>query len=146
MEHVLHQSIEDMTRPEALAALVSRPLQKVRLEPCQPVGWSSTESQFIAVKVGDEDYPPHVLKRMVRKRNRVMQVTEDQLGQRFDDAWWQPMLELSLLSAVLMIGCFRAWSVARASDEADRAQQLANLRWWAEHARAGAKWLMSDAT
>jgi hypothetical protein len=67
------------------------------------------------------------------------------LGQRFDKAWWQPMLELSLLSAFLMIGCFKAWFAARALDETDRAQRLANLRWWTEQARAGARWLVPYA-
>jgi hypothetical protein len=77
MEHFIYQSVEEMTRPETLASLVNRPITKVRVEPCQPVGWSSTESQFMAVKIDDEDYPPYVLKRMVSEQDWVMQMTDD---------------------------------------------------------------------
>ena len=64
----------------------------------------------------------------------------DRLGARFDASWWQPQLELSLLSAFLMLGCFKAWGVARA-DEQHRARQRAELEWWSERVRAGARWL-----
>jgi hypothetical protein len=78
MGRFIYQSVEEMTRPETLAGLVKRPIAKVRVEPCQPVGWSSTESQFMAVKIDDGDYPPYVVKRMTRERDWVMQMTADQ--------------------------------------------------------------------
>jgi hypothetical protein len=65
------------------------------------------------------------------------------LGERFDEAAWQPQLELSLISAFLMIGCFRAWSAAHADDENSRMQERANIAWWSEQIRAGARWLAS---
>jgi aminoglycoside phosphotransferase (APT) family kinase protein len=67
------------------------------------------------------------------------------LGLQIDESWWQPMLELSLLSAILMIGCFKAFFAVRAEDEANRERQQAELKWWSDRARAGARWLVSDA-
>jgi hypothetical protein len=63
------------------------------------------------------------------------------IGKRFDETWWQPQLELSLLAALLMIGCIKAWSSIYADDEKQRIQEQADLEWWAEQARPGAKWL-----
>jgi aminoglycoside/choline kinase family phosphotransferase len=64
------------------------------------------------------------------------------LGERFDESWWQPQLELSLLGALLMIGCFKAWDTIKSNDEATRKQNQATFAWWSEQARAGAKWLV----
>ena len=63
------------------------------------------------------------------------------LGKRFDEVWWQPQLELSLLGALLMIGCFKAWSSVHSDDKTQRMKEQADLEWWAEQARAGGKWL-----
>ena len=68
---------------------------------------------------------------------------EDRLGERFDESWWQPQLELSLLAAFLMIGCFRARVTAQSEDGDDQMRGQAELVWWSEQARAGAKWLAS---
>lgn len=64
----------------------------------------------------------------------------ERLGSRFDLAWWEPMLDLSLLGGLIRYG----WIAARASasrDAATREQALADLRWWAEAGRAGLEWL-----
>ena len=78
MERIMFPTIDDMTRPESLTALINRPITKTRLAPYQIAGWSSTESQFLAVEIDDAEYPHFVLKRMVRERDWVMQMTEDQ--------------------------------------------------------------------
>lgn len=63
------------------------------------------------------------------------------LGQRFDESWWQPQLELSLIGALLMIGCFKAWFSVHSNDKKQRIEEQAELKWWAEQARTGVKWL-----
>lgn len=63
------------------------------------------------------------------------------LGKRFDKVWWQPQLELSLLGALLMIGCFKAWFSVHSDDKIQRMKEQADLEWWAEQARSGVKWL-----
>ena len=73
-----------------------------------------------------EEYKGHLVRRM---------------GKRFDETWWQPQLELSLLGALLMIGCFKAWFSVHHDDKEQRRKELADLEWWAEQAKAGVKWL-----
>jgi hypothetical protein len=63
------------------------------------------------------------------------------IGEHFDESWWQPQLELSLLSAFLMIGCFQARNAAHSNNENHQMQEQANFIWWSEQVRAGAKWL-----
>jgi Phosphotransferase enzyme family len=63
------------------------------------------------------------------------------LGNRLDESWWQPQLELSLLSAFLMIGCFNAWSAAQTDEQEYLDRARANFTWWSEQVRAGARWL-----
>jgi hypothetical protein len=63
------------------------------------------------------------------------------LGDRFDESWWQPQLELSLLGALLMIGCFQAFNTAQSDNEAARKQSQATFAWWSGQARAAARWL-----
>ena len=63
------------------------------------------------------------------------------LGARFDESWWQPQLELSLLGTFATMACFKAWGAEHASDEADRLSDRADLQWWSKQVRSGAKWL-----
>ncbi|MCP4287062.1 MAG: hypothetical protein GY792_21870 [Gammaproteobacteria bacterium] len=63
------------------------------------------------------------------------------LGDRFDESWWQPLLELGLLASFLQIACFKAWFGTHHEDEECRIQQLAVFPWCSEYARAWAKWL-----
>jgi hypothetical protein len=58
------------------------------------------------------------------------------LGARFDIAWWEPMLDLSLLGGLLRHG----WIAARATASSDPLAQeaaRADLAWWADAARRG---------
>jgi len=64
------------------------------------------------------------------------------LGDRFNELWWQPQLELSLLGAFLLMGCFKAYFAAHADSESQRVVERADLGWWSEQARAGARWLV----
>lgn len=64
------------------------------------------------------------------------------LGPCFDEAWWEPQLALGLLGGFLQDGwaiVLKAthWHVG--ADARDHWQ--ADLAWWAEQVRAGAKWL-----
>ncbi len=61
------------------------------------------------------------------------------LGARFDEAWWQPQLELCLLAGSLPIMCFMAWFAARSDDANDRAETQSEFNWWSEQIRRGAK-------
>ena len=78
MERTIYSSIEDITKPKTLSALVQQPITTTRLIPFQTAGWSSTESEFWAIETNNAKHPPYVLKRMVRDKDRVMQMTEDQ--------------------------------------------------------------------
>jgi len=55
-----------------------------------------------------------------------------QLGNRFDPAWWQPMLDLSILGGLIRFGWYTASEIQRGGEQA-----RADLAWWAERARAG---------
>ena len=63
------------------------------------------------------------------------------LGDLFDESWWQPQLELSLLGTFSTMACFHAWGAEYSDDESQRMSDRADLQWWAEQARAGARWL-----
>lgn len=67
----------------------------------------------------------------------------NRLGRRFDEQWWQPQLELSLLGVFATMCCFDAWVVEHADDELRRKQELADLELWAEQASRGVKWIAS---
>lgn len=66
------------------------------------------------------------------------------LGSRFDEEWWRPQLELSLLGCVLQFG----WSIA---EQLTHRYTYMVLHWslygdwWSEQVRAGARWLPSPA-
>lgn len=60
------------------------------------------------------------------------------LGPRFDEAWWRPQLELALLGGFLLLG----WSklLGAFDDNADvRERERAELVWWSDRVREGAK-------
>jgi hypothetical protein len=60
----------------------------------------------------------------------------DRLGPRFDTAWWEPMLDFSLLGGLLRHG----WIAARVTSSRDtmmRDAARADLSWWTEAARRG---------
>jgi hypothetical protein len=64
------------------------------------------------------------------------------LGEKFDEKWWQPQLELGMLGGFVQ----EAWAIAlKASHwhigEGHRERWKADLQWWSEKARIGAKWL-----
>ena len=63
------------------------------------------------------------------------------LGDRFDESWWQPQLDLSILGTFATMACFTAWGAEHAEDHSYRQQEKENLQWWAERARVGAQWL-----
>lgn len=54
------------------------------------------------------------------------------LGNRFDPAGWQPMLDLSILGGLIRFGWFTATAITR-----DEPHARADLDWWAERAWAG---------
>jgi hypothetical protein len=65
------------------------------------------------------------------------------LGERFDESWWRPQLELSLLGGfvrqgwVLMLRAIGYWD----DGEAALAKRKVHLAWLIESVRAGARWL-----
>lgn len=61
------------------------------------------------------------------------------LGNRFDLAIWQPMLDLSILGGLIRFGWFTATAITR-----DEPHARADLDWWAERAWAGVKRVMRD--
>jgi hypothetical protein len=63
------------------------------------------------------------------------------LGDRFDESWWQPQLELSLLGTFATMACFKAWGAEHAGEEADRMSDRADLQWWADRTQIGARLL-----
>jgi aminoglycoside phosphotransferase (APT) family kinase protein len=63
------------------------------------------------------------------------------LGDRFDESWWQPQLELSFLGVFAMMGIFKTYSAEHSGDELHRKQDRADLEWWSEKAREGTRWL-----
>jgi len=61
------------------------------------------------------------------------------LGPHFDEAWWQPQLDLCLLAGCLPIMCFKAWFTVHSDDADDHLQAQAEFDWWSERIRRGAK-------
>jgi hypothetical protein len=64
-----------------------------------------------------------------------------QLGSRFDETWWQPQMELSLLGQLMRGGWGSALDAVHASSVAVREWNRQDIAWWSEQARAGARWL-----
>jgi len=65
----------------------------------------------------------------------------ERLGARFDRSWWEPQLELALLGAFLQLSWEKALGAAKGPTEAVRAREWAELAWWSERVRVGAKHL-----
>ena len=63
------------------------------------------------------------------------------LDKRFDAQWWPPQLELCLLGAFVQFGWEKALGAIHGETEAVRSRERAELAWWSEQARAGARWL-----
>jgi hypothetical protein len=70
-------------------------------------------------------------------RDRLAQ----RLGSHFDDAWWRPQMELSLLGQLVRGGWANAWDAIRNERAAIREWNRQDLAWWCEQARVGARWL-----
>ena len=63
------------------------------------------------------------------------------LGSRFDERWWQPQLQLSLLGGLVRCGGLKAWFAIHGPDEAKRAHDQADLLWWSGQVRHAVRWL-----
>jgi hypothetical protein len=63
------------------------------------------------------------------------------LGTRFDEAWWQPQIELSLLGELVRLGWGHGWDAEHHPSRVIREWTRADLDWWCDRARAGARWL-----
>jgi hypothetical protein len=63
------------------------------------------------------------------------------LGTRFAESWWQPQIALSLLGQMLRCAQDLAWAAVRHEAASVREWARADLVWWSEQARIGARWL-----
>jgi ecdysteroid kinase len=63
------------------------------------------------------------------------------LGDRFDERWWRPQLDLALLGHFLRFGGLLTWRMTRHPDPEVREHYRMVLDWWTERALAGARWL-----
>lgn len=63
------------------------------------------------------------------------------LGARFDETWWQPLMELGLLGQLLRGGWWLAFDAVHNPCAAIREWNREELAWWSERAREGARWL-----
>jgi len=66
------------------------------------------------------------------------------LGSRFDEAWWRPQLELSLLGFLVRLGCLVAWDAMHHPDPIVRGWLRERLAWWSARAREGTRHLTGD--
>jgi hypothetical protein len=64
-----------------------------------------------------------------------------QLGDRFDDPWWLPQLELALLGEFLRLGFDKAQTAVHGTSEAVRQRERAEISWWCDYARRATRWL-----
>ena len=63
------------------------------------------------------------------------------LGDRFDERWWRPQLELALLGHLLRFGALLLGRMTYHDDPAVREHYRAALGWWTERALAATAWL-----
>lgn len=63
------------------------------------------------------------------------------LGQRYDDAWWQPQLDLGLLGQFVRFAGLACWRMTHHPDPEVREHYRYLLGWWSDRALAGAAWL-----
>jgi hypothetical protein len=67
----------------------------------------------------------------------------ERLRTRFNEQWWQPQLELSLLGGFLRQGWIKMLRASGYWDDGEAALAIrkAQLAWWLEQVRAAARWL-----
>jgi hypothetical protein len=82
---------------------------------------------------------PSVSKEMVIERYRELLAAR--LGDRFDENWWRPQLELALLGHFLRFGALLVSRLTGHDDPEVREHYREELVWWTERALAGAAWL-----
>jgi len=63
------------------------------------------------------------------------------LGDRYDDRWWRPQLDLALLGHFLRFGALLLARMTGHEDPAVREHYRSELAWWTARALAGAAWL-----
>jgi hypothetical protein len=63
------------------------------------------------------------------------------LGRRFDERWWRPQLELSLLGQVVRSGWWLSGDPAPDVPPSVREWDAADFSWWIEQAQRGMTWL-----
>ena len=63
----------------------------------------------------------------------------DRLGDKLNEEWWQPQLELCYLGVYALLSCFKAYHAVHAKHDDQRGQALADLEWWSEKASSGVK-------
>jgi hypothetical protein len=63
------------------------------------------------------------------------------IGDRFDESWWQPQLELSLLANFFQEAGLKARSAHYSEDPQKRIREQEFLAWFSEHAPKWARWL-----
>ncbi|MEM7130879.1 MAG: phosphotransferase [Chloroflexota bacterium] len=63
------------------------------------------------------------------------------LGNRYDDGWWQPQLDLGLLTDFVRCICFLAWNAAHCPNRTVATSAKQDVDWLAEHARTAIRWL-----
>jgi hypothetical protein len=63
------------------------------------------------------------------------------LGDRFDDGWWQPQLDLALLGHFLRFAGLMSWRMTNHPDPEVREHYEMVLAWWTPRVLAAARWL-----
>ena len=63
------------------------------------------------------------------------------LGNRFDDTTWEPQLRLALLGQAVRVMGYMLWAAHYSTDALDRERICADIPWWCEQVRAGARYL-----
>jgi hypothetical protein len=73
------------------------------------------------------------------ERYRVRLATR--LGDRFDERWWQPQLDLALLGHFLRFAGLMSWRMTRHPEQSVREHYRMVLAWWTPRVLAAARWL-----
>ncbi|HLJ66010.1 MAG TPA: phosphotransferase [Chloroflexota bacterium] len=63
------------------------------------------------------------------------------LGERFDDSWWLPQLELAFLGEFLRLGWNKTYVAAHGESEEIRQRERREIAWWCDLARRATRWL-----
>lgn len=63
------------------------------------------------------------------------------LGAAFEESWWAPQLDLALLGGFLLLAWPKALGAVKGDTEAVQARERAEITWWSERVRAGARHL-----